>query len=1231
MKIKFKKMSTQFISAAVASLLVLPAFADDIEIYVGNEGVGVEVKPNLVFIIDTSGSMSADVKTPLPYDVNVDYAVKYSDVKDADGNVKACFDTSMVYFSTGDTPTSCSTNDRFKISALKCDAASRPMFNKVAPTVVVDDPVLISDVTVTSGADDIEGENIQNISSVYTAATDATVAVDEITVVTISGSNTRTVITQVTTTTTGPALASGWYQDRIAQWHENADSAREKWADINNGQDEWLIECKADSGVHGEVATGAHHYIINSTAGPYTNSETDSVAWGTVGRGYVLFTGNYLNWTKVAPLDPNPPNRLEVVKDVTYNVVDSTNNINIGLMRFDSSSAQGGYEGGSVRYPVFDVTESRNDFKSRLKTMSPKGYTPLAETLYENYLYWGGKDVLYGNKASPSNSTGVTLSGSGNKTYESPIKYACQKNFNIYLSDGDATRDHSADDLIKTLAGVGSCDEASGNNCLNELAEYMHLNDIYDGLEGKQTVTTYTVGFDINHPLLRAAAEESGGKYYRANNAAELTQIFNKIIAEILSVNTTFSAPAVSINAFNRTTHRNELYFTLFKPSIYPHWNGNLKRFKLVFNGGIPSIIDFKGNDAINTESGFFDKDAHSWWTDISGKPDGGEVSKGGAAAHIGDGGTERVVYTYTGSTSPANVTLSSGSAHRFIETNPGITSEMLNITGADPIGFREKVIRWARGLDAFDVNGDGSTDDPRKLMADPLHSEPALIQYAGPDDNPDITAYVATNDGVLHAIDTRDGTETFSFIPKELLGLQRVVASNLSGNGKAYGIDGSVETLVLDVNKNGVIDSGTDKVYIFFGQRRGGDHYYAMDVTDRDNPILMWTIDGGVGDFAKLGQSWSNIQVKKIKLSSGDKYVAVFGGGYDTAQDSVSKRTPDTIGNAVFIVDALGAADPGGSTGTAAGSVLWWASSDGSADLVLPEMKYSIPARLKAVDVSGDGYLDRMYVGDMGGQIWRFDIELEASLGALASGGRLADIAKDNSIADNRRFYYPPDVAFVAEPGKDPYLALAFSSGYRAHPLERNNVDRIYMLRDMYLFDPPRNVAGDVEYPAAVTEADMFDATDNVIGQGSDAEKTAAKINLDANAGWYVTLHEPSGGFVGEKGLAEALIIEGLMIVTTYIPQDRSSSSACEPADGVGRVYFMNLADATPKYNFDNTVDSLDKLTASDRYNTKVGGGLPPGAVPIFTKDGSAIIVGTETVQNPIDDKPKHMFWYEK
>ncbi|MCK5335017.1 MAG: hypothetical protein KAQ67_02585, partial [Gammaproteobacteria bacterium] len=229
MKKSFKKMSAQFIGAVLVSLFMLPAVADDIEIYIGNEGASIEVKPNLMFIIDTSGSMDADVESPLPYDINIDYKAVY-------GGTDVCFDESRVYFSTGSTPEDCNAADWFNKSELKCDASALPMFNTVAPTVVVDAPVEISVVSATTTAEDIEGTNTHNISSVYDDATQKTVAIDETTVVKITGTTTTTTVTHQTTTTTGPALGSGWYQDRIAQWKEHTDPTREEWLEINNTQ-----------------------------------------------------------------------------------------------------------------------------------------------------------------------------------------------------------------------------------------------------------------------------------------------------------------------------------------------------------------------------------------------------------------------------------------------------------------------------------------------------------------------------------------------------------------------------------------------------------------------------------------------------------------------------------------------------------------------------------------------------------------------------------------------------------------------------------------------------------------------------------------------------------------------------------------------------------------------------------------------------------------------------------
>src|SRR5207302_4300883 len=96
---------------------------------------------------------------------------------------------------------------------------------------------------------------------------------------------------------------------------------------------------------------------------------------------------------------------------------------------------------------------------------------------------------------------------------------------------------------------------------------------------------------------------------------------------------------------------------------------------------------------------------------------------------------------------------------------------------------------------------------------------------------------------------------------------------------------------------------------------------------------------------------------------------VLLFAGGYDTNQDNAIPAGTDSTGNAIYMVDPL------------TGSRIWWAGSDSHADLVLAQMKYSIPSDLMIEDTNGDGLIDRIYVGDMGGQLWRID--LSTQLGA--------------------------------------------------------------------------------------------------------------------------------------------------------------------------------------------------------------------------------------------------------
>ncbi len=1139
----FKKTTGSILKGMMLALyLSTPAIADDIEIYTSLGSSATTVKPNILFILDSSGSMGEPVfGTPsAPYDPTITYS--------------GCYYGGFYYFqSAGSNPPGC--YDLYNVfwkSSLQCDSALN-----------------------------------------------------------------------------GSLSTAGFYTDQLAQ-HRGSNV----WDTISiNLPSDWNlhVECKQDQGVHGRSSSPTPRTYITNSSNGWQSSATNPAVWAGGGAYYTVYDSNYLNYLSSSRL-------LEMQKAVKA-IVDAGNDINIGLMRFDGVSK---YEGGPVVYAMEDIDTARSAFKTAVDDIRAGGNTPLAETYFEALNYFGGRNVYYGNASSPLS---VASSKRSKSVYKSPIADACQKHTIIYLTDGYPTEDNISSSQLDSLKDFPSADKFCASNdysniygsdadfsCLEYMAGWAYNNDVaYDSSipahVGNQSITTYTIGFDFSGSgdpqevaalnLLKRTAKAGGGRFYEANDALSLVAVFNDIVTEVLAVNTTFSSPAVSINAFNRATNLDDLYFTLFKPSVGARWDGNLKKFKIAFDtNGDPVIKDANGNDAIDNATGFFSANATSFWTDPSIQ-DGAEVAIGGAAGELT---TTRNVYTFTGTysgsagvLSPSNGNLTSA-ANALEAANSAVTEAMLNITGKSPvigtIPYRETLLDWAYGIDVLDDDKDGSVTDARGIMGDPLHSEPALVQYGElSNGEPDLVAYVATNDGYLHAFNTQDGTEYFAFVPQELLPLLDIGFENSGVFGKAYGLDGNVVAWVNDKDKNGKIESG-ENVYLYVGMRRGGSNIYSLDVTNRNAPSLRWVIAGGAGDFAELGQTWSPPNVEKLMIGGVERTVLIFGGGYDTAQDVATTRTPDSIGRAIYIVDAE------------TGQRLWWAGPSGSgADLELPEMQYSIPARVKPLDIDGDGYIDRLYTADMGGQLWRFDIPLD-DLNKI-TGGRVADLAQDGSISDVRRFYYPPDVSLIFEEGNAPYLAIVAASGYRAHPLNTDIQDRMYMIRDYDIYKAPTSYV-------TVTEADLYDTTSNIIGEGSDSQINAAASALGAAKGWYITFSETgSGNFIGEKSLSEPLILNGTAIVTTYIPDDLTGASvdACTPREGTGRVFYVNIVDGTPTYNNDGTVG----LTRADRWTYLKRGGIPPSPNVIITEEGMANCVGTECKKSLELDNIQKTYWYEK
>lgn len=807
----------------------------------------------------------------------------------------------------------------------------------------------------------------------------------------------------------------------------------------------------------------------------------------------------------------------------------------------------------------------RQHLISEVDNLNTSGYTPIVDTLYEAALYFGGQDVDYGLKRGesdvsstvrkatrvshrtsyvgsdpvrPSGCTEDNLNSSDCRneyipvgaTYISPIQdLQCQTNNHVVLlSDGQANNNHS---VSKIEGKIGkSCSGSGGEKCGLDLAN--NISEIGDSFIDARVIT-HTIGFSANtaaNTFLNQIALQSGGGFYKAEDSDQLLTAFETILRQVKDVNSTFVSPGVAVNQLNRLSHRDELYFALFKPAEGTLWPGNLKKYRIEGD----KILDKNGLGAVDSSTGFFTENSHSYWSTLA---DGNDVRDGGAASKL-----DLVRNTYTFDDSPGTIFTNDNLLN---ESNVSITAADLAVDVLpDSVALRSEVIKWARGVDVRDDDADGSNTDVRLQMGDPIHSQPIIVNYS----DTDSAIFVATNHGFLHSIDAEDGSENFAIIPKELLGNLYEFYRDGSTFNHEYGLDGDLVLRYVD-----------NKIYLYLGMRRGGNNYYVFDVTQKNSPKLVFTVNGGQGDYANLGQTWSRPILTKVQLGSSVKNVMIVGGGYDESQDAKVIRSEDNTGNSVFMIDA----DNGD---------LLWSASNANADLVLDDMKYSIPARVSVVDRNNDGLADHMYVADMGGQVFRLDIYNGESAVDLVKGGLLGSFAGD-AEEDNRRFYYGPDVSEVIL-GDEQYYAVAVGSGFRAGPLNTTINDQFYLIKDKGVF----NVDGDGNFTlpsTAYTETNLYDATDHLLTSSVETERELAAETFANQNGWRIRLTQG-----GEKVLASPLILDYKVFFTTYLPAS-ASDSLCAPPTGNSRAYLVNLlnANAVADLNNNNEKDSGDRF----------------------------------------------------
>ncbi len=864
-------------------------------------------------------------------------------------------------------------------------------------------------------------------------------------------------------------------------------------------------------------------------------------------------------------------------------------------------------EGGMVLREIGPVETQAAAMLADIASLNADGCTPLSETLYEAYRYLSGGSVNYGLTSHKNPATAFPSIMSSRKPapdtdiYQSPLTESCQRNFIVYLTDGLPTADNSANNAIEGLIG-GTCAGTGDGRCLEELAHYMYENDLRPSLAGLQNVSTYMIGFgpDVGGtPLLQNTAAGAGGVFYEASDTATLTTVLTSIVRTILDFNTSFTAPAVSVNAFNRTQNLNDLYVTVFEPSETYWWDGNIKKYSLDPDG---TITDSTGAPAVEITTGFFRTTAQSFW---STAVDGDNVTRGGAANELPDPAS-RNVYSDINTASALTA-----AANTVATANVAITTATLGLGAAEAPG-RDALIDWVLGSDIDDENANGSTTDARFAMGDPMNGRPATVIYGGTVANPnpnDGVVYAVTNEGYLQAIDAADGHELWAFMPQQLLARARNLYNNEAITDRTYGLDANIRVVKNEVNENGVVEPGLgESVRIYFGMRRGGRDYFGLDVTNRDVPTLLFRIgpnETGAKLLTGAGQSWSTPSVARVNISGATQntlqQVLVFGGGYDAVQDNGAYAV-DAAGNEIFMVDAV------------SGNVLWYAgtSTDASADLRLASMTHGIPADVRIFDLTGDGFADRMYAGDMGGRVWRFDIHNGQTRDNLVTGGVFASLGNahlgTHPIETTRRFYSAPDAAFLTAGGTT-WLNIALGSGYRGHPLNTQVQDRFYSLRDFQPF--ARLTQAQYDAATVITEADV-----NLIDITTDIAPTVPP----GATGWRLDLRRPAAGWTGEKSLSEARTIQSMIQFTTYEPNSAStpSSNSCTPGFGTNRLYTISAYTGAPVFDRENPEDPPD--STDDRETELAQGGIAPEVVWLFpSPENPATCVGAECRPDPV------------
>lgn len=762
------------------------------------------------------------------------------------------------------------------------------------------------------------------------------------------------------------------------------------------------------------------------------------------------------------------------------------------------------------------------------------------------------------------------------------------------------------------------------------------------------------------------------GGFYTAQSSADLVESLKSFITEttVPIEGSTIGSSTIPVDALNTNRLQPFAYFPMFKPLIATQdqlWVGNLKKYNVI-NGTLYDVT----NKLVYKNATDFNTGLKDYWFNSSAVHPDEVISYGGNLSQLLGtkmpkiDGSNNLVFQRNVFVNSDSTAGELKSAESILQAGTLTDREYLygllgysKLTSADLTVLASKTtyadqLAYLKTKDASKGYQLGSIIHSSPIL---LTQKGAIVADTGSLGSVDRDDYVlfGTTQGVLHVVKSGtqnaqvingsgiasgSGEEVFSFVPKEMLAKQKkgffesmaVEKASDNNDNFYYGIDGAwtahtvYEPNFYDAEVDGKVverdglqvkaDGKNSHQYVYGGLRMGGRSYYALNLSDMSKPKLMFHIDPDSvtsGALFYMGQSWSKPTVAYIKWNGQRKLAMIVGGGYDMKYEDptfTNSSSGGVKGNGVYIFDAEN------------GKLLWWGSSNagnkdgtatGGVETKIDGMVNSIPSRVKTVDRDGDGLVDHLYVGDLGGKVFRIDLNpnhkaADDTHKFVLNAFEFADAKEAGK--NPPRFYEAPTFTIHTNTASKKYAVISMASGDRSSPLKSDSSAQD-MILGFYDYDVTKTT------PAKGTTVKLTNMNE-IYKAGAATDKTA---------GWYYRLPiitATSGGSYQTRGLSEGVALDGDLYYSIFDPSktnngsNRSSTSCSGGIVGVSTA--VKLCLPSGKCGTDTKITNVGDL-GGGIIGLNVGPGSTQGSRKLIFNKPPTICIGSDCTQNSITE----------